>query len=154
MTGRAVRAACARLAAAAAVASVAGAGCADGPTGPPSGLAVALTVTHVRVGPVSTPPTITAAGDSVVTEAVLDFSGCADYSARAGVSGGALVVTVVEAEPAVPRGCLAVVAYAAFRAVVRPAPRGTYAVVLRERAELTRPASPEREVARATVTVP
>ena len=129
------------------------AACHDTPTGL---LPLGLPVTLRRTASTATPaaPTIVADGDSLVASAELPYTGCSDYMAVAGTVRGAVVVTIVEAQPQTPRTCLAILASAVFHAVVRPAPHGTYLVVLRERFEGSGDGLMEREWARGSVTVP
>jgi hypothetical protein len=142
-----------RRPAALAALTLAAAACQDAPTGL---LPLGLPVTLRRTASTATPaaPTIVADGDSLVASAELPYTGCPDYMAVAGTVRGAVVVTIVEAQPRTQRVCLAILESAVFEAVVRPAPHGTYPVVLRERFEGTRDGLMEREWARGSVTVP
>lgn len=133
------------------------AGCRESVTGPyppsgppPSGLAVSLGITASYAAPVPA-PTVEAAGDSVVVAAVLSSTGCADYAARAGQAGGALVVTIVSTPNSRP--CLLGMFQSTFRAAVGQAPRGRYDVVLRQRFESPTQAPQELEVVRRFVTL-
>jgi hypothetical protein len=127
----------------------------DRPTGPPpSGLAVTLGISPSTATPFPG-PAITAAGDSVVVSAEDMVSGCLDYAATAGVStGNTLVVTITETTTAAARVCAMDKSTALFRAVVRPAPRGTYLVILRERTEWLTDGPMERELARGSANLP
>ncbi len=84
-------------------------------------------------GPIPTPTTITAAGDTVVATATLSKN-CVRWSPPASVAGGTLVVTVVDNLPPQGQSCQAIASLGLFRAVVRPAPPGRYAVAFRSRA--------------------
>ena len=97
-------------------------------------------------------PSVAAAGDSVVLTALLNDN-CARWSVRAGLADGALVVTVVDSLPAEGRLCAAVASVGHFRAVVRPAPRGRYDAVLRERVITSSQGARERELVRRRVVV-
>jgi hypothetical protein len=86
-----------------------------------------------------------------VTAVLID--NCVHYSATAGVTRGVLVVTLVDSTPPEGRICAAIASLGAFRATVRPAPRGRYAVALRTRfVGLAQPPQ-EIEVVRRTVTL-
>ena len=126
----------------------------DRPTGPPpSGLAVTLRISPSTGAPVLSP--VDAAGDSVAASAEYPVSGCVDYAATAGVgSGNTLVVTITESTPPTSRYCTMDYKTAVFRAVVRPAPRGSYPVVLRQRIEWTSDGPVERDVARGSASLP
>ena len=137
------------------------AACHDAPTSPytrPSGPAPSGLPVTLRIDPsTGTPfagPAIVSQGDSVTASAEFDVSGCLDYTAVAGTVGGTVVVTIVETAPDVPRMCALVKRTAVFRAVVRPAPRGSYSVALRERMEWPTDGPVEREWARGSVTLP
>jgi hypothetical protein len=93
-------------------------------------------------------------GDSLVASAEYEVTGCLDYAAAAGTAGSSIVVTIVETPPPTPRYCTMDKKSAIFRAVVRPAPRGAYGVVLRQRIEWTTDGPKERERARGSVTLP
>ena len=136
-------------------------GCAEAAMAPytpsnpvPDGLAVSFAADPRTTGPLPPPPstTITAAGDSVVVTAILG-NNCVAWSARAGVESGALIVTVVDGMPAEGRVCLAIASLGRFRAVVRPAPAGRYAVVLRERLYGPSQSPQEQELGRQSVTL-
>jgi hypothetical protein len=132
------------------------AACHEAPTSPgpaPSGLPATLRRTSSTGTPFAGPP-IVAQGDSLVASAELHYTGCLDYTAVAGTVGGAVVVTILEAPPRIPRACLAILESAVFHVVVRPAPHGTYLVVLRERFEGAGDGPMEREWVRGSVTVP
>lgn len=123
------------------------------PSGPaPFGLPVVLGRTPSTGTPVAA--TIVADADSLVASAEFNYSGCFDYAAVAGTAGGSVVVTVVETAPYVPRACSLITQTAVYHAVVRPAPRGSYSVVLRERMEWPSDGPLEREWARRVVTLP
>lgn len=126
----------------------------DRPTGPPpSGLAVTLRISPSTRTPVLSP--VDAAGDSVAVSAEYSASGCFDYAATAGVSSGdTLVVTIAESTPPTMRYCTMDLSTAVFRAVVRPAPRGSYPVVLRQRIEWTSDGPMERDVVRGSASLP
>ncbi len=134
--------------------------CADAPAGPytpsalpPSGLNVSLAEGRLDpAGPIPTPTTITAAGDSVVVIATLS-NNCVRWSPRAGVAGGTLVVTVVDSMPRQGRTCQAIASLGLFRAVVRPAPPGRYPVAFRSRTIAPDLRASEVEHGRARVTV-
>ncbi len=96
--------------------------------------------------------TIAAAGDSVMATAVLSSSGCSDYRAVAGQVDGTLVVTVVDS--LTDRICAAIWTQAAFRAVVRPAPRGEYRVEYRARVVPPQRAPTEWVLGRQSVRLP
>ena len=154
-----------RLRLAALLLALLGAGCRDSATEPsayrpvtdavPTGLPVVLRTIPSYDSPLPSTATVVAAGDSIVATAALSVSGCVDYAAQAGRSGAAVVVTIVSSFPATPRFCTMNLASATFRAVVRPAPRGSYDVVLRDRVQMQAgtPLFDERELARRTVTV-
>jgi hypothetical protein len=124
------------------------------PSGPaPSGLPVVLSITPSTATPFDD-PAIVADGDSLTAAAEYDVSGCLDYSVAAGTVGGSVIVTIIESAPPAARYCSMVKASAIFRAVVRPAPRGNYPVVLRQRLEWTTDGPFERERARGSITLP
>lgn len=121
---------------------------------PPSGLAVTLSISPSSARAALT-PAITGAGDSVAVWAEYTESGCFDYSAAAGVgSDNALVVTITESTPPTTRYCTMDLKTAVFRAVVRPAPRGTYPVLLRQRMEWATDGPLERVRARGSASLP
>lgn len=138
-----------------------GAGCSDAATAPyratsapaPSGLAVALNTIPGYEAPPPAYASITADGDSVIATAPLGASGCVDYTAAAGVADGDLVVTITTSFPDTPRACTMDARIETFRAVVRPAPKGSYDVVLRDRVQRQAgsPSFDERELARRPV---
>ena len=143
-----------------ALATLALAGCGASPAepytpsgSPPSGLAATLVALPRSPGaPLPPAPSVAAAGDSVAVTAVL-IDNCVHYSATAGVTRGVLVVTLVDSTPPEGRICAAIASLGAFRATVRPAPRGRYAVALRTRfVGLAQPPQ-EIEVVRRTVTL-
>lgn len=117
---------------------------------PPAGLPATLAITRRAALPGG--PTIEAAGDSLVASVVLGVTGCLDYTGAAGFDHGHLVMTVVATTPAVARVCTADASTGLFRIVVRRAPAGRYAAVLRERIDLSE-GPREREVVRQTVTL-
>ena len=119
----------------------------------PSGLPVTLGITPSTATPFAGPP-IAADGDSLVATAEYEVTGCLDYAATAGLSDGVLVVTITEKTPATVRYCALGKGTAVFRAVVRPAPRGVFAVVLRQRLELANDSPVERELARGSASFP
>ena len=123
------------------------------PGPPPSGLPVALTIAPVT--PTSAlPPAITAAGDSVAVWAEYTV-GCFDYAATAGVStDNTLVVTITESTSPTIGYCALDLEKAFFRAVVRPAPRGTYPVVLRQRMDWVTDGPVEQVRARGSASLP
>ena len=124
------------------------------PAGPaPAGLPTALTIIPSTAAPFPG-PAIVADGDSLVASAEYDVTGCLDYAAVAGTAGVSVVVTITESTPATFRYCSMDKKSAIFRAVVRPAPRGTYPVVLRRRLELSSVGPEEAELARGSVTLP
>ena len=124
------------------------------PSGPaPSGLPVTLRIAPSTATPFAG-PAIVADGDSLVASAEYEVSGCLDYTAAAGTVSGSVVVTIIESAPYTPRMCPAIKYTAVFSAVVRPAPRGSYAVVLRQRLEFMTDGPKERERARGSVTLP
>jgi len=124
------------------------------PSGPaPTGLPVTLRITPSTRTPFAGPVIVTE-GDSVTASAEFNVSGCLDYTPAAGTVGGAVVVTIIETAPTVPRMCALVKQRAVFHAVLRPAPRGSYAVVLRERMEWPTDGPVEREWARGSVALP
>jgi hypothetical protein len=127
----------------------------DRPAGPPpSGLVVTLRISPSTATPFRG-PAVAAAGDSVAVSAEYTVSGCLDYAATAGVSGGnTLVVTITESTTATARLCAMDQSTALFRAVVRPAPRGSYPVVLRQRMEWLADGPAERELARGSASLP
>jgi hypothetical protein len=127
----------------------------DRPAGPPpSGLAVTLGILPSTATPFPG-PAISAAGVSVVVAAEYTASGCFDYGATAGVSGGdTLVVTITESTPSTTRYCSLDLRTAVFRAVVRPAPRGSYPVVLRQRMDWPTDGPVERERVRGSAALP
>jgi hypothetical protein len=127
----------------------------DHPADPaPSGLPVTLTISPSTSVPFSG-PAIAAAGDSVVVAAEYLASGCFDYSASGGVIGGnTLVITITESTPPTTRYCTMDYKTAVYRAVVRPAPRGSYPVVLRRRIESSTDGPRERELARGSASLP
>lgn len=137
------------------------AACHDGPTSPfsrPSGPAPSGLPTTLKIIPsTATPfagPAIAADGDSLVASAEYEVSGCLDYTAVAGTDGASVVVTITEATSSTVRFCDLVLRKAIFRAVVRPAPRGTYSVVLRRRLDFVSDGPKEKELARGSVTLP
>lgn len=100
-------------------------------------------------------PAVTAAGDSVALWAEYTVSSCFDYSAVAGVgNGNTLVVTITENTQSTVRYCTMDLKTAVFRAVVRPAPRGTYPVLLRQRLEWMTDGPVERERVRGSASLP
>lgn len=123
--------------------------CHESPTeapGPvPSGLTVTLGISPVQAFTRITDHA-TSRGDSVVATATLGISGCNDYKAVAGNAGDALVVTFVATTT--QRICSMDARAAVFRAVVHPAPRGGYDVVVRDRIEGVDDGPIERELAR------
>jgi len=122
------------------------------PSGPaPSGLPATLRITPSTGTPFAG-PAIVADGDSLVASAEYE-SGCLDYTAVAGTVNGTVVVTIIETTPSPPRPCALIKATAVFHAVVRPAPRGAYAVVLRQRLDWPSDGPFERERARGSVTL-
>jgi len=127
----------------------------DRPAGPPpSGLAVTLGISASTATPFPG-PAISAAGDSVAVAAEYTASGCFDYAATAGVSSrDTLVVTITESTPSTTRYCTMDLRTAVFRAVVRPAPRGSYPVVLRQRMEWPADGPVERERVRGSAILP
>ena len=127
----------------------------DRPSGPPpSGLAVTLGIFPSTATPFAG-PAISAAGDSVVVAAEYTASGCFDYAATAGVgSRDTLVVTITESTPSTMRYCTMDLRTAVFRAVVRPAPRGSYPVVLRQRMEWPADGPVERDRGRGSAILP
>ena len=131
------------------------AACGEGPLAPPSGLPARLAVSLLREPPSEPPlPTVTAGGDSVVVEFISGFTGCEDYDVAAGLREGALVVTVIATE-ARDRGCLAVLQYATYHAVVHRAPTGHYAVVAETQAVAANGIRGKpREVVRQFITLP
>ena len=126
----------------------------DRPSGPPpSGLAVTLGILPSTAMPYSG-PAVSAAGDSVVVSAEYTVTGCLDYAATAGMSSGnTLVVTITERTPPTTRYCSMDLRTAVYRAVVRPAPRGSYAVALRQRMEWA-DGPVERERVRGSAVLP
>jgi hypothetical protein len=98
-------------------------------------------------------PAIVADGDSLVASAEFDVTGCLDYAAAAGTEDTSIVVTIIESSPPTLRYCTLDKRTAIFRAVVRPSPRGTYAVVLRRRLEWLSDGTEETELARASATL-
>ena len=149
-----------RLAATIAALSFFLAACHEAPTSPytrvsgpaPSGLPVTLRIDMSSGTPAG--PAIVTEGDSVTASAKFGVSGCLDYTASAGTVGGSVVITIIETAPYVPRVCAAIAATAVFHAIVRPAPRGAYAVVLRERMEWPSDGPVEREWVRGSVALP
>lgn len=127
----------------------------DRPVGPPpSGLAVTLSIFPRTDMSTATPP-ITAADDSVAVWAEYTVSGCFDYAATAGVgTSDTLVVTIAESTPPTMRYCTMDLRTAVFRAVVRPAPRGTYPVVLRQRMNWMTDGPVEQVRARGSASLP
>jgi hypothetical protein len=120
---------------------------------PPSGLTVSLSERRLDPdGPIPTSTTFTAAGDSVVVTATL-ANDCVRWSPHAGVADGALIITVADSMPPGGRNCFAVASLGSYQAVVRPAPPGTYAVVLRSRVIASNRQASEVERGRARVTV-
>ena len=150
-----------RLAATLAALSFSLAACHEAPTSPytrvsgpaPSGIPVTLRIDPPTRTPFAGPPIVTE-GDSVTASAEFNVSGCVDYTAAAGRVGSSVVITIIETEPDVPRVCALIAQRAVFHAVVRPAPRGSYAVVLRERMEWPTDGPVEREWARGSVALP
>ena len=123
------------------------------PGPPPSGLAVTLSISPSTAASAFI-PAITAAGDSVAVWAEYEVSGCFDYAATAGVSSGdTLVMTITQSTPPTTRYCAMDLRNAVYRVVVRPAPRGTYPVVLRQRMEWS-DGPVERGRVRGSVTLP
>ena len=157
-----------RTPAALAVLALAVAACHDAPTeafspasGPaPSGLPVTLQIAPQIERAPAKPPTIWAQGDSLIVTAEYEYNVCRRYAAAAGTVDGSLVVTIAESLPYNQLGCAppeegaAFEQTAAFLAVVRPAPRGTYTVVLRQRLDYRADGPVERERARASITLP
>ena len=92
-------------------------------------------------------------GDSLVTTAEYDVSGCLDYKAVAGSVGASVVVTIIETTSLTVRYCTMDKKTAIFRAVVRPAPRGAYAVMLRRRMEWLSDGPEETELAQGSATL-
>ena len=150
-----------RRPAALAALTLATAACQEAPTSPyarpagpaPSGLPATLRITASTGTPLAG-PAIAADGDSLVASAEYDASGCLDYTAVAGTVNSTVVVTIIETTPSPPQMCALVKRTAVFHAVVRPAPRGAYAVVLRQRLEWPSDGPVERERARGSVTLP
>ena len=150
-----------RIAVASTALALAIAACHEGPTSPfsrpsgpaPSGLPTTLSITPSTATPFAG-PAIVADGDSVVASAEYDVTGCLDYVAVAGTAGTSVVVTVIESSPLVVRYCTMDKKSAIVRAVVRPAPRGAYAVVLRRRLDFLSDGTEEAELARGAVTLP
>ena len=137
------------------------AGCHEAPTSPfyspsgpaPSGLPTSLSIIPSTATPFAG-PALAADGDSLVASAEFEVTGCLDYSAVAGMAGGSVVVTIIESTPATFRYCTLDKKSAVFRAVVRPAPRGAYPVVLRRRLDFMTDGPEETELARTSVTLP
>ena len=137
------------------------AACHEGPTSPfyrpsdpaPSGLPTALSIAPSTGKPFAS-PAIVADGDSIVASAEYDVTGCLDYLAVAGAAGASVVVTITESSPPTLRYCTMDKKTAIFRAVVRPAPRGAYQVVLRRRIDFLTDGPQETELARGSVTLP
>ena len=102
--------------------------CREGPTAPPSGLAATISVTGAY--PPLAPPTVQAAGDSVVATYGSGLR-CDGYHADAGLRGGMLVITVTDM--AQVQSCLLVTSFAVYRVVVHGAPSGRYFVVVASR---------------------
>lgn len=130
------------------------ASCEETPTGlgsPPTGLTVSLATSRPPDGATDA-VTITAAGDSVIADAVMDAAACSDYRAVAGQLDGALVVTVVETFS--DRICISIRPATTFRAVVRPAPRGEYRVEYRVRVAWPQQAPRERVLGTQSVSLP
>jgi hypothetical protein len=137
------------------------AACHEGSTSPfhrpndpaPSGLPVTLSITPSTGTPFAG-PAIVADADSLVAAAEFEVSGCLDYKAVAGTADGSVVVTVIEASSPTVKYCDLVLRKAVYRAVVRPAPRGAYPVVLRRRLDFLSDGTEEAELARKSVTLP
>ena len=149
-----------RTSAALAALTVAISACHEAPSSPfyrpsepvPSGLPTTLTIIPSTGTPYAG-PAIVADGDSLVASAEFDVTGCLDYAAAAGTEGTSIVVTIIESSPPTLRYCTMDKRTAIFRAVVRPSPRGTYAVVLRRRMEWPSDGTEETELARASATL-
>ena len=149
-----------RLVATLAALSLSLAACHEAPTSPyarvsgpaPSGLPVTLRIDWSS-GALAGPAIVTE-GDSLTASAKFGVSGCLDYTASAGTVGSSVVITIIETAPYVPRVCTLIAQTAVFHAVVRPAPRGAYAVVLRQRMEWPSDGPVEREWARGSVALP
>ncbi len=151
-----------------AVLAAAGAACSGSATEPsrvvasaaPSGIPVAATAgptTRLDADPLDA--TVAAAGDSVVLTYVFGGSTCGlDFAASAGIFDGALVVTHVGRFRDALAYCTMELPRVGptFRFAVRPPARGRLAVVLRQRLprRAGAPELTERDVARATVTLP
>ena len=150
-----------RALAALAALTLAIAACHEAPSSPfyrpsapaPSGLPTALSIIPSTGTPYAGPAMV-ADGDSLVASAEYDASGCLAYTAVAGSVDGSVVVTITEITSPTMRYCDLVKRSAIFRAVVRPAPRGAYAVVLRRRMEWLSDGTEETELARRSVTLP
>ena len=119
----------------------------------PSGLPTSLSIIPSTAEPFAG-PTIVADGDSLVASAKYEGTGCLEYSAVAGTAGASVVVTITESSPPTLRYCTLDKKTAIFRAVVRPAPRGAYSVVLRRRLQFLTDGPEEVELARESVTLP
>lgn len=134
------------------VAALAVLACHQSITGPPSGLPV--TFAFVVVPSPAPPPSLVAAGDSVVGSFTSGQSGCYDYHASAGYVLGNLVMTFTETEA--DRVCIADAALAVprVRIAAHRARPGRYSAVLRLRRVDLRGSVSEYEQVRTVVALP